>query len=69
MFNPYRSTREEGGMKQTDAAQISFKREADPKGLLDPGKMIAWDHPDFDFPAGRTYLFAGLESRTAGDAG
>ncbi|MFT0861501.1 FAD-binding oxidoreductase [Ancylobacter sp. G4_0304] len=60
IFNPHRYTLEEGGMKQTDAAQLAFKRDADPVGLLNPGKMIAWDQPDFDFGAGRTYLFAGL---------
>ena len=60
IFNPHRYTLEEGGMKQTDAAQLAFKRDADPAGLLNPGKMIAWDQPDFDFGAGRTYLFAGL---------
>ncbi|WP_428031121.1 FAD-binding oxidoreductase [Ancylobacter sp.] len=69
VFNPHRYTLEEGGMKQTDAAQLAFKREADPKGLLNPGKMIAWDHPDFDFDAGRTYLFPGLENRNTGDSG
>jgi hypothetical protein len=30
-------------------AAADFKREADPKGLLNPGKMIAWDDPDFDY--------------------
>ena len=35
-------------MKRTDEVQLGFKREADPKGLLNPGKMIAWDNPDFD---------------------
>ena len=35
-------------MKQTDEVQLAFKREADPKGLLNPGKMIAWENPDFD---------------------
>ncbi|MDF2996679.1 MAG: FAD-binding protein [Xanthobacteraceae bacterium] len=60
IFNPHRYTLEEGGMKQTDAAQLAFKREADPQGLLNPGKMIAWEHPNFDFATGRTYLFPGL---------
>ena len=59
VFNPHRYTLEEGGMKQTDAAQLAFKREADPKGLLNPGKMVAWERPDFDF-SGQTYLFPGL---------
>ena len=36
-------------MKRTDAVQLAFKREADPKGLLNPGKMIAWENPDFDW--------------------
>ncbi len=64
IFNPHRYTLEEGGMKQTDAAQLAFKRATDPKGLLNPGKMIAWDDPDFDFAAGKNYLFPGLEHRT-----
>ena len=61
IFNPHRYTLEEGGMKQTDETQLAFKREADPKGLLNPGKMIAWDNPDYDFRSGRTYLFPGLQ--------
>jgi FAD/FMN-containing dehydrogenase len=61
IFNPHRYTLEEGGMKRTDTVQLAFKRETDPKGLLNPGKMIAWENPDFDFRAGKTYLFPGLE--------
>jgi FAD/FMN-containing dehydrogenase len=69
VFNPHRYTLEEGGMKQTDPAQLAFKHEADPKGLLNPGKMIAWENPEFDFATGRTYLFPGLDGRDAGEAG
>ncbi len=61
IFNPHRYTLEEGGMKQTDQVQLAFKKETDPKGLLNPGKMIAWENPDFDFSAGKNYLFPGLE--------
>ena len=61
IFNPHRYTLEEGGMKQTDLAQLAFKREADPKGLLNPGKMIAWEDPDFDFATTKTFLFPGLQ--------
>ena len=61
IFNPHRYTLEEGGMKQTDQAQLAFKREADPKGLLNPGKMIAWDDPDYDFAQGGVWLFKGLQ--------
>jgi hypothetical protein len=60
VFNPHRYTLEEGGMKRTDQAQLEFKREADPKGILNPGKMVAWDDPSFDFNAGRAWLFEGL---------
>ena len=60
VFNPHRYTLEEGGMKRTDAGQLAFKREADPAGLLNPGKMIGWENPDFDLNAGRVWLFEGL---------
>ncbi|MCO5069726.1 MAG: FAD-binding oxidoreductase [Rhizobiaceae bacterium] len=61
IFNPHRYTLEEGGMKQTDEVQLAFKREADPQGLLNPGKMIAWENPDYDYRTGKTFLFKGLE--------
>ncbi|MFD2649399.1 FAD-binding oxidoreductase [Devosia albogilva] len=60
VFNPHRYTLEEGGMKRTDQRQLAFKREADPKGVLNPGKMVAWENPDFDFSAGKAWLFDGL---------
>jgi len=62
IFNPHRYTLEEGGMKRTDAVQLAFKREADPKGLLNPGKMIAWENPDFDLKSDKVYLFPGLQA-------
>jgi FAD/FMN-containing dehydrogenase len=65
IFNPHRYTLEEGGMKRTDEVQLAFKREADPKGLLNPGKMIGWENPNFDMNSSRTYLFPGLQ-RAAG---
>jgi hypothetical protein len=65
IFNPHRYTLEEGGMKQTDAVQLAFKQEADPKGLLNPGKMIAWDNPDFDLKSDKLYLFPGLQRPAA----
>jgi FAD/FMN-containing dehydrogenase len=60
IFNPHRYTLEEGGMKQTDEVQLNFKRESDPKGLLNPGKMIAWEDPTYDYRSGKTFLFRGL---------
>ncbi|MBX3574070.1 MAG: FAD-binding oxidoreductase [Mesorhizobium sp.] len=61
IFNAHRYTLEEGGMKQTDEVQLAFKREADPKGLLNPGKMIAWENPDYDYKSGKLFLFKGLQ--------
>ncbi|PVH29392.1 FAD-binding oxidoreductase [Pararhodobacter oceanensis] len=58
VFNPHRITLEEGGMKKTNPHQLAFKRQADPKGLMNPGKMIAWDDPDWAPTPGKTYLFA-----------
>jgi len=49
IFNPHRYTLEEGGRQHADSTQLSFKQEADPKGLLNPGKMITWDDPDWDY--------------------
>lgn len=62
IFNPHRYTLEEGGMKRTDAVQLTFKRETDPQGLLNPGKMIGWDDPNHDLKSGRIYLFPGLQA-------
>lgn len=58
VFNPHRYTLEEGGRQAVDATQLQFKREADPKGLLNPGKMITWDDPDWGYD--RMYAFPGL---------
>ncbi len=68
IFNPHRYTLEEGGMKQTDEVQLAFKREADPQGLLNPGKMIAWEDPAYDYRSGKTYLFRGLAASGMSDA-
>jgi hypothetical protein len=65
VFNPHRYTLEEGGMKKTDQDQLAFKREADPLGLLNPGKMVAWDDPTFDFNSGRAWMFEGLTTVSA----
>ncbi|MGF1476249.1 MAG: FAD-binding oxidoreductase [Geminicoccaceae bacterium] len=61
VFNPHAFTLEEGGMKQVDLTHLAFKREADPKGLLNPGKMIGWDNPDYVGMERRSYLYASAE--------
>ncbi|MDX8347533.1 FAD-binding oxidoreductase [Cognatiyoonia sp. IB215446] len=64
-FNPHRYTLEEGGRQSVDERQLDFKREADPKGLLNPGKMIAWDDPDWSYD--RMYAWPGLQPKTAAE--
>ncbi|MGB0499503.1 MAG: FAD-binding protein, partial [Rubricella sp.] len=59
IFNPHRYTLEEGGRQTVDDRQLRFKKEADPKGLLNPGKMIAWDDPDWSYE--RMYDYPGMQ--------
>lgn len=65
-FNPHVFTLEEGGMKQVDRVQLAFRREADPKGLLNPGKMLAWDDPEWCPSGAQVYLYSAAETRKAG---
>jgi hypothetical protein len=59
VFDPHAYTIEGGGMKQVDPVQLAFKRLADPKGLLNPGKMIGWDDPNYDGRYGSArYMYA-----------
>ena len=60
IFNPHAFTLEEGGMKQVDESHLAFKRHADPLGLLNPGKMIGWDNPDYAGMSRQSYLYASL---------
>ncbi|ABD54392.1 FAD-binding oxidoreductase [Jannaschia sp. CCS1] len=64
-FNPHRYTLEEGGRQAVDTRQLEFKREADPKGLLNPGKMISWEDPDYNFD--QMYAWPGLQSKPAAE--
>ncbi len=61
IFNPHAFTLEEGGMKQVDKSHLAFKRQADPLGLLNPGKMIGWDNPDYAGMSRQSYLYASLD--------
>jgi FAD/FMN-containing dehydrogenase len=47
VFDPHTFLLEEGGMKRVEEAQLAFKRRTDPKGLLNPGKMAAFEDPDW----------------------
>ncbi|MEO1027369.1 MAG: FAD-binding protein, partial [Pseudomonadota bacterium] len=62
IFNPHRYTLEEGGRQTVDDRQLRFKQQADPKGLLNPGKMIAWDDPDWEYK--EMYAYPKLQSVT-----
>ena len=42
VFDPHTYVLEDGGMKVVDAAQIDFKKLADPQGLMNPGKTRGW---------------------------
>ena len=42
VFNPHVVTIEDGGMKSIDTTQIEFKKQADPMGLMNPGKTRGW---------------------------
>lgn len=59
IFNPHRYTLEEGGRQTVDDRQLAFKKEADPKGLLNPGKMISWDDPDWGYES--MYAYPGMQ--------
>jgi FAD/FMN-containing dehydrogenase len=52
-FDPHTWVLEDGGMKQVDAAQIAFKRLADPQGLMNPGKVRGWDEGVLGIEGGR----------------
>jgi len=41
--NPHTYVLEDGGRKTIDPMQLQFKEAIDPYGLLNPGKMKAWD--------------------------
>jgi len=43
IFDPHTYVLEDGGMKVVDEAQLAFKLRADPHGLMNPGKLRAWD--------------------------
>jgi FAD/FMN-containing dehydrogenase len=53
IFNPHTYWIEDGGMKHVDLAQLRFKEQVDPYGLLNPGKMRAWE--------GRTHPIQSIE--------
>jgi FAD/FMN-containing dehydrogenase len=53
IFDPHTWVLEDGGMKQVDASQLAFKKRADPLGLMNPGKVRAWDELVLGRPGGQ----------------
>jgi FAD/FMN-containing dehydrogenase len=45
VFNPHVTTLEAMGRRQVDRTLLAFKREIDPMGLLNPGKLASFDDP------------------------
>lgn len=59
VYNPHRFTLEEGGRFALEPGMLAFRKMTDPKGLLNPGKMIEWDEPDWQYE--RMYSFSGTQ--------
>jgi FAD/FMN-containing dehydrogenase len=49
IFNPHTYMLEAGGRRVADPSQLSFKRQTDPHGLLNPGKVPGWPTPEAGF--------------------
>lgn len=63
IFDRHVFTLEEGGMKRVDARQAAWRREADPRGLLNSGKMLGFEDPDWEPSKPRPhYLFGNAEA-------
>ena len=59
-YSPHVYTYEEGNRCDADQARLDLKRRTDPKGLLNPGKMIGWEDPDYSYDPTGSYEYAGL---------
>lgn len=59
-YNPHAYTYEEGNNSGPCPKRLALKRKADPKGLLNPGKMIGWDNPDYAYDPKGDYDYPGL---------
>lgn len=59
-YNPHVYTYEEGNRSDADPARLDLKRRTDPKGLLNPGKMIGWEDPDYAYDPAGGYVYPGL---------
>ncbi len=59
-WNPHAYTYEEGNFSDAATHLVDLKQQNDPKGLLNPGKLIAWDEPDYRYDPKGMWAYAGL---------
>lgn len=64
-YNPHAYTYEEGNRSGPDEGRLAMKRRTDAKGLLNPGKMIGWDDPDYVYDTAGDYDYPGLKEKAA----
>ena len=67
-YNPHAYTYEEGNRSDADPARLALKKDTDPKGLLNPGKMIGWEDPDYAYDPAGGYDYPGLQAEQRKDA-
>ncbi len=60
-YNPHSYRLEEGMHSDVDPVQLQMKKDHDPKGLLNPGKMIAWEDAEYRFDPAVHRPFPGLQ--------
>ncbi|MGI9371771.1 MAG: FAD-binding oxidoreductase [Hyphomicrobiales bacterium] len=68
-YNPHAYTYEEGNRTDPDALKLEMKKRADPKGLLNPGKMIGWENPDYTYDREGGYHYSDLQAPPEDNAG
>jgi len=61
IWNPHSYAWEEGNRSDARPDLIALKRQFDPKGLLNPGKLIGWDQPDYSYDPLGGYAYGGLQ--------